>query len=241
MAVEQLDHLEIRDRLSRRRRVQRHTLRVPAVPADRRLDAPPPRTRPSTDEREILPFDLAAAQEALQAPMSLVGARDDEEPGGVPIQAVHDSRPLGLLPALDLPAEEAVDERAASMPRRWMHDQAGGLVDDEKMLVLVRDAKRHLLGLQVGSAPGGYLDLELLSSGEPMALRARSPVDENPALAEEPRRHGSRADLLEPGEETVEALAGRLGRHGDRQLNQESWARGGSSASAGCAAGARRR
>src|SRR5687768_3422998 len=144
---------------------------------------------------------------------------------------MDDPRPLGVLPTLDLPPEQPVDERAASVTRGGVHDDAGGLVDDEKMLVLVGDAERHLLGLELGRTARRDVEVQLLAACQPMALRTRSPVDEDAALAEEPLGHGPRADLLEAGEEAIEALAGRLGRHGDRQITQGSWARGGSSAS----------
>src|SRR5687767_13053107 len=117
---------------------------------------------------------------------------------------MDDPRPLGLLPTLDLPPEQPVDERAASVTRGGMHDDAGGLVDDQKMLVLVGDAKRHLLRLELGRTARWYVDFQLLTACQPMAFRAPSAVDENAALAEEPLGHGPRTDLLEAGEEAIE-------------------------------------
>ena len=83
--------------------------------------------------------------ELLEAPVRLRRARDDEEARRVAIEAVHDARPVRLLPALDVVGEQPVHERSLRVPGRGMHDDARGLVDDEEMLVLVRDREVHRL------------------------------------------------------------------------------------------------
>jgi hypothetical protein len=62
-----------------------------------------------------------------------------------------------------------------------VHHHARRLVDDQEMLVLVRETKIELLGLEVRPAPLRDLDLEALPAREPVALRTRSPVDEDAA------------------------------------------------------------
>ena len=46
--------------------------------------------------------------------------------------------------------DERVDERAARMPRRRMHDEPGRLVDHDEVVVLVDDRERDRLRLRLG-------------------------------------------------------------------------------------------
>src|SRR5579884_3087859 len=146
--------------------------RIVAVAADRRFDRPATRARAADDEREVLPFERTPADERLQAPVRLRRPRDDEQTRGVAIEPVHDSRPLGLLAARRVVRDEAVDERAARVPGRRVHDEAGGLVDDEEVLVLVGNRELHLLRLDAGRRSLRRLELELLPAGKAVALDA---------------------------------------------------------------------
>jgi hypothetical protein len=124
---------------------------------------------------------------------------------------VDDPRSL-LVAAADPVREQRVDERAARVPRRRVHDDAGGLVDDEQMLVLVGDADVDRLGLQLRRGFGGGLELELLPTFEPVALRARAPVEADRAGGDEPLRFPACPDLGQRGEKAVEPLPrGRVG------------------------------
>src|SRR5215831_20739053 len=62
----ELDDLEVRDRLTRRVRVERVAHRVAPVSPDRCLDPAGPRARAADDEREIVPLELPFADEILQ-------------------------------------------------------------------------------------------------------------------------------------------------------------------------------
>jgi hypothetical protein len=90
-----------------------------------------------------------------------------------------------------------------------MHDESRGLVDDEEVLVLVRDPEVHLLADDVGRRGSRRFELHLLSPREPVALRLRCAVDAHVACGEEALGCRARADLRQPGEEAVEPLARR--------------------------------
>src|SRR5205823_4317508 len=79
-------------------RVERVAKRIAAVAPDRRLDAAGPRARAADDERRVVPLQLTPTNERLQAAVRLLRARDDHESGGVPVEPMHDPRPL-LVPA----------------------------------------------------------------------------------------------------------------------------------------------
>jgi hypothetical protein len=83
----------------------------------------------------------------LEASVSLGVPRDDEQPRRITIEPVNDARPLGVRLTCDPTPEQTVDERPARMTPRRMNDQPGGLVDDQKVRILVRDRQVELFGL----------------------------------------------------------------------------------------------
>ena len=180
-------------------------------------------------------------EETFGPVVGIMKVRDDEEARRVAVEPVHDPGSLGLLPACDLPSQEPVHEGSARVARRRMDDDPGRLVDDEQVLVLVHDGQIELLGLESALASLRDVDLELLTSLEPVALAAGRAVDEDVAVAEQAFRGRTRADLIDSREEAVETLAGRLGRHGEGELRHRSWGRAGWDSCAGSAAAARPR
>jgi hypothetical protein len=117
MPREKLDGLKVRHRVARRVRVQRDSGRITPVSPDRRLDPPPSRARPAAHERGVLADELTPAQRALQAPVRLVRARDDEEARGVAVEPMDDPGPFRFLAAGDGVTEEPVYECPARMAR----------------------------------------------------------------------------------------------------------------------------
>jgi hypothetical protein len=83
------------------------------------------------------------------------------------------------------------------------------------MLVLVRNPQGELLGLQRNGRLGCQLKLDLLPALEAKALRARLAVDQDGPRAQQALGLPARGDLGQRRDETVEPLAGGLGRNGD--------------------------
>ena len=135
------------------------------------------------DEREVAPLDLTPANRLLKSLVCRVGARDDEQAGRVAVEAVDDSRPI-LVTAGRIEGEQPVDERACVVARTGMNHDAGGLVDDEQVLVLPRDAQVHLLGDERRSVCR-QLDEDVLPTCQPMALGAGLTVDEDGAIGDQ--------------------------------------------------------
>src|SRR5205823_6139634 len=90
---------------------------------------------------------------------------------------------------------------------RRVHDEARRFVDDDEMLVLVRDPQVHRLGREAGLLRLRWLELDLLSTRQAVALAARVAVDPHGLGLEEPLGHTPGADLRQRGEEAVEPLA----------------------------------
>jgi hypothetical protein len=105
--------------------------------------------------------------------------------------------------------EQAVHERARTVPARGMHDEPGGLVDDEQRVVLVHhlesDARiRH----GVTRFGGQRFDLEHGSRADQVTRAARGAVDEDVSRFDPALELGARHARHEQHERLVEPLAG---------------------------------
>jgi hypothetical protein len=208
--AEELEQLELGHGVSGEVGIEGDARRIMAVAPDRRLDPSAARARAPPHERDVLAYDLPPAEHPLEAPVDVVRAGDDQQPRRVAVQPVDDAGPLGLVAARDRVGREPMDERAARVPGRGVDDDARRLVDNEQVLVLVRDSKRDVLRLDDTRTPVRELELHLLPALEAMALRPPRAVDERAALADEPLGRRARADFLERREESIEPLPGRL-------------------------------
>ena len=128
---------------------------------------------------------------------------------------MHDPGPV-LLSSGSL-AGEAVNEGARGMACARMDDDARRLVHHEQVLVLVRDPERHLLGLDRGRSGLDGLELDLLPTFQPVALRPPGAVDQHGAAGQQTLSRRTRADLGQLGQETVEPRPGRLVGNADSQ------------------------
>jgi hypothetical protein len=91
-----------------------------------------------------------------------------------------------------------------------MDDDSGRLVDDEQVLVLVRDPELPLLRLQACADLLSNLDLEHLPALQPMALRPWLAVHADGAAREQSLGIPARANLGQRGNEAVEPLSSSL-------------------------------
>ncbi len=140
--------LEVSAGLARVRAVHGHAGADARVASDGRLDRAGAGGRATVHEREVLAHDVPLRERLLQATMGLVRACDDEQTGGVAIEAMDDAGALGIGPSGDSGAEQ-LGERAGAMPARGVNHEAGGLVDDEQLVIFVGDRET------VGHGDGG--------------------------------------------------------------------------------------
>jgi hypothetical protein len=209
---QELLELEVRHRRTRCGGVERVPEAVVPVAADRRVDRPSPGSGLPHDEPEVLARKRAAPHESLQPLVRPVRACDDEQAGGVAVEAVDDARPI-LLPTRRSRGGQSVSKRAAGVPRRGMDDDARGLVHDEEVLVCERH--RELGQGDVGSLSSllRRLDRDLLPTRKLVALASRPAVHEDGAGLEQPLGRSPRAHLGQAGEVAIETLPGGLGRN----------------------------
>ena len=95
----------------------------------------------------------APAARALQRAVHGLGAGDDEQAGGVAVQPVHDARRARRPRRRRRMPASACASVPVAVPARRVHDDAGGLVDDEQVLVLVGDRVRRVAAPSRRAAP----------------------------------------------------------------------------------------
>ena len=98
-----------------------------------------------------------------------VGLGDDQQPRRVLVDAVDDARPRDAADPGQPPramVEQRVDQGAVEIARGGMDDHAGGLVDDDQMIVLEDDVERDVLRRVVQRGGGGDADL-VIARGAP--------------------------------------------------------------------------
>ena len=165
--------------------------------------------------------------------MRLLGARDDEQAGGVAVEPVDDPGPVRRVAAGEA-ADQPVDERPRRVARRRVHDDPRRLVDHEQVLVLVGDTQRNVLADDLSARHLRELDLEPLPALQPAALGDALAVQRRRPAFDQALGRTAGADLRHSGEKPVEPLAGgpggndeRLGRQkrGRREVSPSSSAR----------------
>ena len=185
--------VEMRDGGARRAGVKRLPRRITSVAANGRLDPPAARARPTPNKREVLAFQRAPPNEALQAGEGLLAAGDDEQARGIPVEAVNDARPLSR-PARRPPSAERTGKRPPRMPCPGMDHDSGGLLDDEQMLVLPGDVQARRLGFRLRLGRSfRWLETNLLTAGEAVALLPGNPVYQHYPFGDESFRGGAGA------------------------------------------------
>ena len=90
---------EVRARVTRPGAADGHARARAPVASNRRLDRPRACRRAALDERQVLPLDQALGERALQPPVDLLVAGDDEQARGVAVEPVHDAGALGIAAA----------------------------------------------------------------------------------------------------------------------------------------------
>lgn len=133
--------------------LHRHFLAIGVRATDPRIDSPRRRGGHAADEGKITPVNAVLLELPRQTLMGPVRLGNDEEPGRVLVDAVHDPWPSNAADARKLPGtvmKQRIDECAIRISGGGMDDHASRLVDDDEMLVLVNDDQIDLLRHRLG-------------------------------------------------------------------------------------------
>ena len=191
--------------------------------ADRRVDRHRLRDV-AAHHREVLARDAARGELAHEIGLRLRRARDDHQAAGVLVEPVHDARARDRG-ELGVAMQERVQQRAVAVARAGMHDQPRRLVEHERRVVLVHDRERdRLRGVVDRDARRVGHDVDALAARELAARRGGHAVDDHASRVDPRLEPAARMLGQEAREGLVEAQAGALRRHGER----EAGGRGGS-------------
>ena len=205
-------------RIARRLR-GRHLLAVHGVASDGRVDAAP-RHHLAPHQCDVLLFNLAILKLPGQRVVRGVVLGDDDQAGRPAIEAVHDARTFLAADAAQVVEvmEQRVDERAARVSGRRMHDHAGRLVDDGEIPILIHDGERQRFRLRRRIGRLGDVDGDRLRRLDAL-IRFRGPsVHEDVPVCNQPLDLRPRPICKNGGQKTIEPVdiaSRRVVRHGD--------------------------
>ena len=108
--------------------------------------------------------------------------------------------------------DQRVDERSGLVPGRRMHDQAGGLVDDQQVGILVDDLEGDDLAFRFGRQGRRHVDNDARACIElSIGIACRCIVDRDPAFENQRLQPRTRQTGNFPCEKPVQSLAFVLG------------------------------
>ena len=203
--------LEVRDRAARVVGVGGHPRAHAAVAAERRVDRARARRRAALDQREVLARDPPLAQHLPAAPRAPPRSRARTSSPDVS-RSSRCTTPgrAGSGPPATRPAS-ACTSVPCGVPVPRVDDDAGRLVDDQQ----VRRPRRRRGTAPAGPPAPAPAPARRPSPPRPRPARGASaaprPSTRHAAGVDQPLRARARADCA--GQEDVEALARRLGRH----------------------------
>ena len=200
-----------------------HARAVARVAADGCLDPPDLGRRQAVDEREVRLLDATILELAHQRLLRPVVARDQDQAAGVAVEAVDDARPVdaadGAVRLGPAPGQQRVDERAAGVAGRRVRDQAGRLVHDQHVVVLVDDVERDVVGLGIERLRRRHVEHHLRARLEQGVALDRPAGDGQPALLDQPLHERARQPRR-VGHDAVGASGAGGGRHDQRHRSR---------------------
>ena len=98
-----------------------------------------------------------------------------------------------------------MDERAGGMAGPGMHDQAGGLVDDGQIVVLVHDPQVHWLGFQPARRRRRELPAQAIARAQPAPGPGRAIIEADEALGDQALHPAAALPDEQPGQVLVES------------------------------------
>ena len=209
-----LNRAEVRDRLAPAGGEHRLARPSTGVASEWPIDAQC-RWKFTMNQREVAPFDLAVAHHLSKAPVGSIGTCNQQQPRGIPVKAMHDSRPVRIITARDPRTEERVHEGPLVMTPGRVGDHACRLVHHHNRLVGINDRHVDLLGVQIARragrrSEGGDHGLTL---GQAVTLGFDHAIHRHLTCINEALRLGAAVEYLALGEHCVEAAANHVAPH----------------------------
>lgn len=184
-------HLEFSDRFSppAGNGQNGHALAVAGMASDGNVDDAALRFQAAMHEGKVSFFDAAGFELRLQMPVRSIILGNQNDAGGVFIQAVDDARSLYSPHPFQIRAmmEDGIDERTAGMTGGGVHDHAGGFVHGDEVIIFVKDVEQDRFGCGGCRRGRGDVDVDHITGEEALADFGGACIDQriavtNPAL-----------------------------------------------------------
>ena len=170
------DHAVMRDGIATAV-ADRHAHAVRRVPVDRRVDRAARRHHAPADGF-VFAMNLARLEHPHQRGVRLERAGHDQQSARVLVEPVHDAG--ARQPAeFGVARQQRVLQRLVGVAGAGMHDQPGGFVDDEDVLVLVRHHERNGLGFRCRFLGHGAGNGDHFTAVDLVPGAANGPVDQH--------------------------------------------------------------
>ena len=122
----------------------------------------------------VHPLRLVGAHLLDQQLIGPLGAGHHQQPRGAPVEPVHDPGPVGVADSGDvgIAGQQAVNQRAAVVPRTGVDNQAGGLVHHDEVQILKDRPENDIgVGRRLRIVPEVDVDGQRLALGDPPGAR----------------------------------------------------------------------
>ena len=131
--------------------------------------------------------DLAPLERGGQLPVRRVVLGDDDEAGRVTVETVHDTRPQDTADAGQVGdvMQQRIHEGTRIVAGRGVNDEAGRLVYDQQIGILVHDDEWNVLGCEPCRHGHRHVDIDDVAVIQPLTLPRGGAVDENARLLEQ--------------------------------------------------------
>ena len=196
-----------------------HLLPILGTAADVARDGPFVLVEIAPHQSHVAALDRVVEELFGQPRVGLLVLGDHQQPRGVLVDAVHQSRAVLFFGRDSLLVEvvhQRIDQRAAVIAHPRVHDQSGRFVHEQQPLVLVGDVERNVLGDELHLAPRvGHHDLDAVERLDLVARLGRLAVDEDVPAVGRRLNAVARAVLHPNGQELVQPHGGLalVGRH----------------------------
>ena len=185
-----------------------HARAIDGVAIDSSIDFTPAGKNPVADS-EVLAGYRAIRECPNQGGMRRQRLRDEQQSTGVFVQPMNDAGTRQRFQLRHM-RQQAVHERTAGVPRARMHDQSGGLVDDQQIVVFEYDLERHGFGLGAHNDVSCNVQDDGLTALNRVARPPGCPIDEHRAVKQPCLEAAARIVGKHPGQRLVQSLTGQL-------------------------------
>ena len=181
IACKALDHAKMRTRFLAVFFRDGHLLTVAFIAADRCVDHAVIMCERPMHERIVQAVHPLVGQLPAQFDMRQIVFGNDQQPGRIFVDAMHDARTQDPVDAGKILAveQQRIDERIALIAVGRMHDHSSGLVDHDHIVVFITNVERNVLRFDIQLADILICDRDLLTAGQLVIALGRLSVDQH--------------------------------------------------------------